>query len=120
MVSWGLGKKGHFSTESLYRFITDGGVASWIAGHLWKYKIPLQVEIFLWQVLNNKLQYSQSLSSKKEKEKRRKGCEKCYLYGIIESVNHILFYCILARMIWGFLREIIKWRNCPTICEELV
>lgn len=32
MVRWGLEKKGHFSTKSLYRFLSDGGVSSRVHG----------------------------------------------------------------------------------------
>jgi hypothetical protein len=32
---------------------------------------------------------------------------------MIESVNHIFFDCIIAWMIWGFLREVFKWQNYP-------
>jgi hypothetical protein len=55
MVKWGLEKNGLFSTKSLYRFITDGGAASRLAGYLWKCKIPLKIKFFLWQIFNNKL-----------------------------------------------------------------
>jgi hypothetical protein len=92
MVSWSSERKGHFSTKSLYRFISDGGVRSRIADHLWKCKIPLEIKkFFLWQVFNNKLQCAHSLS-----KRGWKGCEKCCPCGMIESVNHIFFDCIIA------------------------
>jgi hypothetical protein len=84
MVSWGLEKKGHFSTKSLYRFISNGGVTSRIAGHLWKCRIPLKIKFL--SLAGFKLQCAQSLS-----KRGWKGCEKCCLCGIMESVNHIFF-----------------------------
>jgi hypothetical protein len=74
MVSWGLEKKGHFSTKSLYRFISNDGVTSRIAGHLWKCKIPLKIKFFVWQVFNNKLQCAQRLSKRGWKVMRSAAC----------------------------------------------
>jgi hypothetical protein len=113
LVIWGLEKKGFFSTKSLYRFITDGGAVSRIAGFLGKCRIPLKIKIFLWQIFNQ-LQCAQSLC-----KRRWKGGDKCCLCGGTESVNHILFDCIIARMIWGFLREIFKWNDQPTSMKSL-
>lgn len=33
-VSWALEKKGHFTTKSLYRFLTNRGVANRVAEHI--------------------------------------------------------------------------------------
>jgi hypothetical protein len=52
-VTWGLEKKGLFSTKSLYRFLTDGGMPRRMAGHVWKCNIPLKIKFFLWQIFNN-------------------------------------------------------------------
>lgn len=65
-------------------------------------------------MFNNKLQCSKSL-----KKRGWKGCEKCCVCGITESVNHIFFDCPIARMIWGFFREIFKWHDCPTSMKSL-
>jgi hypothetical protein len=100
VVSWGLENKGIFTTKSLYRFLTDGGVPGRVAGYIWKCRIPLKIKFFLWQIFNNKLQCATSLV--------RRGSETCCLGDGYESVNHIFFGCYIARMIWGFLRDIFK------------
>jgi hypothetical protein len=41
VVSWALEPKKLFSTKSLYRFLTDRGMPSRVAGLIWKCKIPL-------------------------------------------------------------------------------
>ena len=46
IVSWALEPKGHFSTISLYRFLTDWGMPSRVAGLIWKFKIPLKIKFF--------------------------------------------------------------------------
>ena len=61
MVSWALEPKGQYSTKSLYRFQTDRGMPSRVAGVIWKCKIPLKVKICLWQVFHNKPQVAGNL-----------------------------------------------------------
>ena len=46
IVSCALESKGHFSTKSLYRFLTDWGMPSRVAGLIWKFKIPLKIKFF--------------------------------------------------------------------------
>ena len=45
-VKWVLESKGNFTTKSLYRFITNRGVISRVAGYIWKCKIPLKIKFF--------------------------------------------------------------------------
>lgn len=87
-----------FTTKSLYSFLTNGGFANKLAGHLWKCKIPLKIKFFMWQVFNNKLQCAHSLT-----KRGWKGGEKCCLDDGSETVNHIFFGCVIAKMIWGDL-----------------
>lgn len=87
-VSWALDKSGHFTTKSLYRFLTDRGITSKVAGYIWKCKVPLKVKFFLWQVFNNKLQVGQSLI-----KRGWGGSGNCCVCGCPESVENILFRC---------------------------
>lgn len=50
-VRWVLNKNNQFSTKSLYRFLTDRGVSSKVAGHVWKSKVPLKVKFFCGKLL---------------------------------------------------------------------
>ena len=59
-VVWALESNKKFTTKSLYRFLTDCGVASRMAKYIWKGKLPLKIKFFLWQIFN-KLQVVQSL-----------------------------------------------------------
>ena len=60
-IVWALESSKKSTTKSLYRFLTDCGVASRMARHIWKAKLPLKIKFFLWQIFNNKLQVAQSL-----------------------------------------------------------
>jgi hypothetical protein len=49
----GLTPSKQFTTSSLHRFLTTGGVNSRMAKKIWKSKIPLKIRVFLWQVFEN-------------------------------------------------------------------
>lgn len=66
-VIWALENKELF-TKSLYRFITNRGASSRVAGFIWKSTIPMKIKFFLWQMFNNKLQVALSLSKRGWKE----------------------------------------------------
>jgi hypothetical protein len=112
-VIWGLNKNNQFSTKSLYRFLTDRGVSSKIAGHIWKSKIPLKINFFLWQAFNKKLQVAQNLVTKGWKG----GIAYC-LCGCVESVGHVLFKCHLAAVVWSFIKEVFHLDDYPTSLED--
>jgi hypothetical protein len=112
-VIWVLNKNNQFSTKSLYRFLTDRGVSSRIEGYIWKSKIPLKIKFFLWQAFNNKLQVAQNLVKKKWK-----GCIDSCLCGCVESVDHVLFKCHLAMVVWSFFKEVFCLDEYPTSLED--
>jgi hypothetical protein len=99
-VSWGLTSLRIFTTGSLYRFMTNGGVNSRMASRIWKCKVPLKVRVFLWQVFHNRIQTAIQLKSIDWK-----GSGKCGLCGQPKDVNYLLFGCSLARFVWSFMGE---------------
>lgn len=112
-VYWGLENSKMFTTKSLYRFLSSSGVSSRVAGCIWKSRLPLKIKFFLWQIFNNKLQVAKSLV-----KRGRKGSSKCCLCSCLEDINHILFKCHLAKLVWGMLREIYSFQNCPRSLGE--
>jgi hypothetical protein len=58
MDSW---KNGIFSTSSLYNELTFSGFHNRWLLCMWKTKIPLKIRIFLWQVINDKIQSAEQL-----------------------------------------------------------
>ena len=56
-VKWALESKGHFTTKSLYRFLTNRGVTSKVAGYIW-----IKIKKILWQVFNNKFHVAKNLA----------------------------------------------------------
>jgi hypothetical protein len=102
-VIWALESNKNFSTKSLYRFLTDRGIASKMAGFIWKAKLPLKIRVFLWQNFNNKLQVAQSLI-----KRGWKGSKDCCLCGKTESVEHIFFKCHIAKFVWSIIGEVFR------------
>jgi hypothetical protein len=73
--------------QSMYRYLTVRNVSSYNAQKIWNCKMPLEVNIFLWQALHEKIQ---SAAEEKRKNNWQWG-EFCALCGKLESVNHICF-----------------------------
>lgn len=90
-VHWALEKKKHFTTKSLYRFLTNRGFGNRVAGFVWRSKVPLKIKVFLWQILNNKLQVAINLV-----KRGWKGSSRCCLCYCDENIDHIFFKCRLA------------------------
>ena len=62
---------------------------------MWKIKIPLKVRVFMWLMLKNSILKKDNLA--------RRGwtrSKQCHLCGHDESVEHLVFQCSLARLIW--------------------
>jgi hypothetical protein len=60
-----------FSTRSLYRFMTDGGIRNNIYKNIWRYRVPMKIRMFLWLLYIRKVQAAQVL---------KKGLErKCFM-----------------------------------------
>lgn len=117
IVLWALEKNRVFSTKSLYRFITNRGMPSRVAGHIWKCKIPLKIKFFLWQMFNNKLQVAMSLI-----KRGWKGTGRCCICNASETIDHIFFHCYLAKLLWGIIKEVFHLPHIPNslkeFCEE--
>jgi hypothetical protein len=45
-VIWVLDKSKTFTTQSMYRFMTDGGIRKDIYKNIWKSKVPLRIKVF--------------------------------------------------------------------------
>jgi hypothetical protein len=46
-VVWALEKDGQFSTRSMYKFLSFGGVTNRRMQEVWRAPIPLKVKVFL-------------------------------------------------------------------------
>jgi hypothetical protein len=85
-VTWKLEKSGKYTTRSMYRFITFAGVIDVRMMEIWKSKIPLKVQNFLWMAWHDRIQTIQQL-----KKRNWDKADVCKFCGKEESVNHLLF-----------------------------
>jgi hypothetical protein len=114
-ISWALTANKKFSTKSLYRFLTNGGIPNILAQKIWKCKLPLKIRIFLWQAFQDRIQTAQQL-----KARNWKGSFRCMLCGHEEDVDHLLFRCPLAEFCWAFCSEALGWDGYRKSCKELI
>jgi hypothetical protein len=75
-VNWALDKSKSFTTKSLYRFISHGGVCVADSRSIWRTKLPLKIKVFLWQLSFDKLQTATAL-----KKREWRGSIHCCLCG---------------------------------------
>jgi len=105
---WAFEKSGCYSTKSMYRFFMFRGVRSKQLDKLWKSKLPMKLKIFMWLALHKRLQTGVAL-----KKKKWKGDANCILCNSPETVNHILFQCVMAKFIWACFKEMLSWDRVP-------
>jgi hypothetical protein len=68
----------------------------------------LSLEIFLWMLWHNSVQIGEQL-----KIKKGKGSEKCKYCEKLEIRNHLFFNCIIAQVIWVWVRISVRWNERP-------
>jgi hypothetical protein len=84
-ISWGLTASRKFTTGSLYKFMTLGGICSRTVKYIWNCKVPMKIRIFLWQVFQNRILTAQQLCSR-----NWKGEEQCAMCSFLFSwLNHV-------------------------------
>jgi hypothetical protein len=124
-ILWELSKSKQFTTESLYKLLTAGGITSKLARKIWKCKVALKIRIFLWQTIQDRLQTTHQLTNR-----IWKGKDACAICGSREDVDHLLFQCPMAKFVWGFflsealrlvfLSEALGWDGYPSSMDNLL
>ena len=107
-VVWKLEKSGKFTTRSVYKFITFGGVIDLRMMEIWRAKISLKLKIFLWMAWHDRIQTAQQL-----KRRNWDGSKRCKYCGLEESVDHLLFQCPAAMVTWCWVRDSLGWPKIP-------
>jgi hypothetical protein len=114
-VKWNFEKSGAYTTKSMYKFLLHSGVFNMQMEKVWKSKMRLKIKIFMWLTNHKRIQAGEFLGGMKWK-----GETKCVVCGVIESVDHILFECPLAKMTWAGLREALGWDRKPGNLEDFL
>jgi hypothetical protein len=53
------------------------------------------------------------------KKRNRKGDDKCMVCGVVETRDHILFCCLIAKFIWACFRDALGWGRSPDRLQEV-
>ena len=117
--------KGVYSSKSLYAIVNFRGVQPIYLPAVWNVKVPPRVQGFLWLFSQNKIMTCDNL--------RKRGIVKpleCVFCKEIEYVRHLLFDCVVARLVWaevntvfnisvvGF-ESVAKYWFCAKKCKQL-
>jgi hypothetical protein len=113
-VQWVFEKSGVLSTSSLYNELTFTGFSNRWLMNVWKTKVPLKIRIFLWQVINDKIQSAEQL-----KKRNWPGSVACKMCGVLESTAHIIFHCALASFCWCICRDALGWPFSPSDAVDI-
>lgn len=55
-IYWGSESSGRYASRSLYRMVTFKGVREQQVEEIWKMRIPLKVQIFIWMAVHDQIQ----------------------------------------------------------------
>ena len=106
-VYWKFDNSGIYSTKSIYRWLEKDIVGSnfkWI----WDAKLPLKIQIFLWQVGQNAI-----LTRDNMKKRAWPGNPCCSFCNQLETTSHLLFLCPVSRVVWRTVGALLGTDCCP-------
>jgi hypothetical protein len=95
---WLLNSNGRFSDNSMYQAFLDTNIVPNIS-YLWKIKILLKIKVFVW------LLYRKAILIKDNLVKRNwYGNVMCCFCNSLETIQHLLFDCVLAKFLWRVIQ----------------
>lgn len=92
-LGWGLSANKTYTTKSLNRALTFRGIRE-VNTEIWRCPCPMKIKHFLWLALKDRIQAAEQL-----KKRGWDGSEFCQLCDVLETTNHILFNCDMARFV---------------------
>jgi hypothetical protein len=76
-------------------------------------KLPHKIKVFLWLVLRNKILTKDNL-----KKRNWQGSDGCVFCGLLESINHLFFDCLVARYVWRVIQVSLNLKSTPKNLHE--
>lgn len=109
-VVWTLDMSKIFSTKSTHYCLNQRGHSQ--SGRLiWKSKLPLEINIFLYQAFRNKLQCATSM--------RKSDPQLLHIQYTLNFLSHIFFECCMS-ILWHCIREAYGWDRFPTSTHDFL
>ncbi|WVZ97911.1 hypothetical protein U9M48_043413 [Paspalum notatum var. saurae] len=100
---WQFSSNGVYSSQSLYKAINFRGISQVHSPAVWSPKIPPRIHFFLWLLSQNKVLTRDILAKRREVSD-----DRCLLCSEKESVQHLLFECIVAVNMWQVVSEALE------------
>jgi hypothetical protein len=94
VFKWGLAKSGLFLVKSMYLDYMDDHT-KYHHKYLWKIRVPIKIEVFMWFLHNKVLVTKDNLIKRKWQ-----GSDKCCFCDHKETMQHLFLRCTLAKMVW--------------------
>ena len=107
-VFWKLTSHKRFTTKSCYLALecdVFGPNYKW----LWKAKIPLKIQIFMWQVMQNAI-----LTRDNMRKRKWAGNPLCSFCDQLETKSHLFFKCASAKVVWGCIGSVLHTNSYPS------
>ncbi|KAG2598168.1 hypothetical protein PVAP13_5KG505028 [Panicum virgatum] len=97
-----------FSVKSLYDSIS-GNESSVNLLYIWKAKIPQKIKFFMWFL------HHDSILTRENMVKRKwQGDSTCVFCACLETSDHLMFECCVARVTWGVVATSFGVSTIPT------
>jgi hypothetical protein len=98
--------------KSVYMHLTKNDIGL-LYKSIWKAKIPLKVKIFMWMLAQKSI-----LTKDNMIVRNWQGDPSCYFCGDTESLDHSLFQCPIAKVVWGVLALCFGQNERPSTYED--
>lgn len=114
---WRLTANRVFTVKSFYNFLNDGGLRCRWTPIILKGYCPKKVSMFNWLAWDDKILSLENLTRKRCNFVLTTTCVMCHAE--VESANHLLIQCPVARHIWDFFGQLFDARHCPDSLHDL-
>jgi hypothetical protein len=106
-VVWGLTKSAQFTTKSVYEFL-ERDLSGADNRMIWKAKIPLKIQIFMWHVFRDAIPTRHNM-----RKRKWQGNPLCSFCKQVETMEHLFFACPVAKATWRVMGASIGTNFCP-------
>jgi hypothetical protein len=98
---WMYHPTGVYSVKSFYGIVNNVGIILVHTLAIWTLNVPPRIHVFLWLLVNNKTLTRDNLDKRRHVEDRT-----CVFCAEPESVNHLLFECIVVKCLCNAISSI--------------
>ena len=100
-IVWAFHGSSKFSVQAIYKTISFRGITPVFTPSIWTIIVPPRVHIFLWLLASNKILTRDNLV-----KRNRVDDLNCLFCTEPETVHHLFFECVVAKVCWAYLVDI--------------